>query len=104
MLFVRTMVMKTLVAFIVLLVGVSSSFAQLAGSGLINRVDRQVGEPAARITHEVTSVPASAQQKSFEITIEKPSLKLGRLDYGTISGHLKNKMPDFLLSLQHVYK
>jgi hypothetical protein len=85
--------MKTFVTFIVLLCSVSSGLAQQ----LINRQDRQVGDPTAHIEHNINfsqssklGVPFSAQDKTFEITLEQPNIELGLKDYGTIAGHIKN--------------
>lgn len=84
--------MKTFVTFIVLLAIASSGFAQ--DRTLINRVDRQTGEPAARIHHQVTSVPASGQQKSFSILMDEPRIEVGKMDYQSIHGTLTNLSSD----------
>lgn len=90
--------MKTFVYLTVLLVAAYSGFAQ---DRIINRIDRQTGEKSVRIEHRIDNYarvcldskvaqPANAQSASFEISMDKPNLSLKYVDYGSISGHIKN--------------
>lgn len=100
-LFIRTMVMKTLATFLVLLAIAGSSFAQFDNSRtLINRVDRQVAEPS-RIEHRVTSVAASGQKKTFSIVMDEPRIEIGSENYGSITGLLTNTSSDSIRLIFH---